>query len=185
MTTMKMQIGEWWRDHPDKNRSVESQVEYFIHLGNMVGVGLSYDDRWKNISAISTHRSKSCLLPVVEIVRPDLGLRLTIRDNFYDFKLSVESDSCLIWSDVTTAVFPTLFYTTPPPDPEYTGDHLASVYFEGFPKDRIFGYYQPSGGSRFSASICGREEPWTVIFLIMREVGAIKPLERGTRKTDR
>lgn len=183
MTTMKMQIGEWWRDHPDMNGSVESQVEYFIHLGNMVGVGLPYDECRKNVLVISTHKSKSCLLPVVEIVRPDLRLRLTIRDNFYDFKLSVESDSCLIWSDVTNVVFPTLFDTTPPPDPKYTGDYLASVYFEGFPKDRIFGYYQPSGGSRFSASIYGREALWTVIFLIMREVGVIKPLEWGKRGT--
>jgi hypothetical protein len=117
------------------------------------------------------------LLPVYSMERGDLGLRLILRDNFYNYKLSVVSYTPL---DVD---FTGLCHTTPPPDPDYTGDPLNPVYFEGFPAELIFGYYAPSDRRKFSLEIWGRQSKlWTVVFLIMRARGALRPAEWATRK---
>lgn len=135
-----------------------------------------YRDREEIGRVISTHRSKSISLPVVEVSRPDLGLRMIVRNNFYNWKLSVISEKPI------EVDFSGLFYTTPPLDPAYTGNHLADCYFEGFPKDRIFGYYSKNN-RKFSAEIGNDEELCTTVFLIMRYLGAVKPFEWHTSKT--
>jgi len=137
-------------------------------LQGLIGVGLEYDDQVKLGKVISTHRSKSIVLPVVQFHRRDLGLRFTLRNNFFDWKLSVEAPRPI------TTDFEGLFHTTPPLDPDYTGNELSSVYFEGFPKEFIFGYYWEDC-QRWSASIRGDKCLWTTVFLIMRSLEFIKP----------
>ena len=138
-------------------------------LAPLVGVGLIYQEKQEIADVIATHRSKSIILPVVEITRKDLGLRLTMRENFYNWKLSVLSEKPI------QADFTGLFHTTPPIDKNYTGDPLAGVYFEGFPSDRIFRYYEDDK-KRFSAEIWGYQPMWTAVYLVMRAVEAVKPL---------
>lgn len=123
---------------------------------------------------IGEHYSKSVCLPVYSLERADLGIRFILRCNFYNWKLSVISVKPIEvdWTG--------LFFTTPPVEPDYTGDPLHSVYFEGFPKEFIFGYYEQNK-CRWSAEIHGDQAMWTVIFLIMRSLGAIKPLIWSTR----
>jgi hypothetical protein len=118
---------------------------------------------------IGEHRSKSVRLPVYLLERTDLGLQFVMRGNFHDWKLSVTSER-----PIESDLFPYLFHTTPPIDPEYTGNELASVYFEGFPEDRIFGYHYDNH-RRWSACL-NQRNLWTVIFLCMHSAGAIRPL---------
>lgn len=146
-------------------------------LNALVQSGIDYEDA-NDVMVISTHRSKSIALPVYELARPDLGVRLILRDNFYNWKLSVISERPVA-VDLSG-----LCYTSPPVDPEYTGDKLNPVYFEGFPESLVFGYYE-SDHRRFSAELYGREGAWTAVFLIMRAVGAVKPVAYYTRAQHR
>jgi len=134
----------------------------------LVAVGLDYEDHQNVAWVISTHRSKSIDLPVYRLERPDLGLTLILRNNFYNWKLSVISTQPI------GADFSGLFHTSPPIDPKYTGDPLHRVYFEGFPEDLIFGYYE-ANKQQFSAEIQSDEVLYTALFLLMRQLGAIKP----------
>ncbi len=142
----------------------------------LVGGGLPFEQMDAVADVVSTHHSKSIALPVYDLRRPDLGLRLVLRGNFYNWKLSVISDAPIV------ADFSGLFHTTPPVDPSYTGDELAGVYFEGFPKDLIFGYYEPSDKKRWSAQLGDDYDVHMAIFLIMRALGAVKPRVWSTSK---
>jgi len=144
---------------------------------SLFGWGLHYEAKDEIPDVISTHRSKSIILPVYELTRKDLGLRLIMRDNFYNWKLSVISEKPVI------ADFTGLFHTTPPVEPDYTGDPLHQVYFEGFPKELIFGYYEPSDKKKWSAEISGNYGLYTTIFLILRSFGVIAPHEWHTRES--
>lgn len=120
-----------------------------------VAVGLKeLEDVEKIPDVIGTHRSKSIVLPVVEYSRPDLGLRLTVRGNFHDYKLSVVSEVPI------EADFRGLFDID-------GGDYLSPAYFEGFPKDRIYGSYAKDH-RKFSADIGDEYGLYTTVFLIMR-----------------
>ena len=137
-----------------------------VGSANCLAAGLRVHLRAK---VISEHMSKSVHLPVYQFERPDLGLRFTLRNNFYNWKLSVESEVPL------TTDFSCLFPTRMPKDPEYQGNALADCYFEGFPKDRIFGYYE-SNPRKFSAEIWDNYSLMTVLYLIMKEKGALRPM---------
>lgn len=137
-----------------------SQISFVRRLTGLMATGLSYKAMDDITHVIATHRSKSITLPVYELSRPDLGLRLILRDNFHNWKLSVISERPI------DADFSGLFHTTPPVEPAYTGEPLSSVYFEGFPGDLIFGYYNDQqGGTRqkWSAEIYGDHSLYTVV----------------------
>lgn len=143
------------------------------------GAGLAYEQAKDAISVISTHRSKSIELPVYQLERPDRDLRVVLRNNFYNWKMSVLSDTPV------QADFDGLFHTTPPVEPDYTGDELHPVYFEGFPRDLIFPYYSQTDGRQWSAEIQTDEALWTSMFLMMRALGDVKPLTWHTRESHR
>lgn len=184
MTTNKLQ--EWAHKHVPSDdmlwkggfgRQVLFLRDYVTHL---VGSGLYWEDRGEIVDVISTHRSKSILLPVCEYTRKDLGLRIVLRNNFYDWKLSVVSERPVI------ADFAGLFHTTPPVAPDYTGDDLRACYFEGFPESLVFGYYEPSNKRRWSACLGdGEYGLMTTLFLIMKSLGAIAPLVWHTQESRR
>ncbi len=148
-------------------------------LAHAFASGLSYEDFLEMVcvNVISTHTSKSTPLPVYEMVRPEL--RIILRNNFYNWKLSVLSESPI------DADFSGLFHTTPPIEPEYTGDSLHHVYFEGFPKDLIFGYYESSDHRRWSAEMHGDEQVWCALFLIGRALGFVEPMRWHTKESHR
>ena len=148
-------------------------------LAMLVRRGLSYEQfNDVQVTVISEHRSKSIVLPVVSLERKDIGLRLILRNNFYNWKLSVISDKPII------ANFDGLFHTTPPVEPDYTGNPMNPVYFEGFPKNLVFGYYEDSElRDRWSAEIHGDYAVWTTVFEIMKSLGTVKPFVWATRST--
>lgn len=145
----------------------------------LVGWGMHYEDVSSIPEIVSTHRSKSIILPVLGMNRPDIGLRLIVRENFYNWKLSVISERPVI------ADFSGLFHTTPPVEPKYTGNPLADVYFEGFPKDLVFGYYEPSDKMKWSAEISGDYKLYTTVFFILRALDVVKPYEWHTEASHR
>jgi hypothetical protein len=145
----------------------------------LMASGLHFEDIADIPDVIATHRSKSIDLPVYELRRDDIGLRLILRGNFYDWKLSVISERPIV------ADFAGLFHMTPPVAPDYTGDELHPVYFEGFPRDLIFGYYEPSDKKRWSACLGGEYTVYMTVFLILRSLGVIKPCTWHTPESHR
>ncbi|MCK9567652.1 hypothetical protein M0R72_01720 [Candidatus Pacearchaeota archaeon] len=189
---------DWWvKEHQASNLIYAKGSDgpclkqvHFIrdNIARLFWAGISYydiprcppprEDCRETAIVISEHTSKSVRLPVYSFERKDIWLRLTLRYNFYNWKLSVESQSPIL------ADFSGLFFTTPPVEPEYTGNELHPVYFEGFPEDRIFGYYE-NDHCKFSAEIGSHEKLWTAIFLIMRDLGKIKPYVWNTQESHR
>lgn len=127
---------------------------------------------------IAEHCSKSVRLPVYSIEREDIGIRLVLRDNYYNWKLSVISER-----PIDDPLFPYLFHTTPPVAPDYTGDPLDSVYFEGFPEELVFGYHA-ANHRRWSAEL-GQWSLRTVVFLCMKALGVVSPAQWHTRESHR
>jgi len=149
-------------------------------LQHLAGAGLSYQKRKEAEVArvISTHRSKSIDLPVVEFARPDLGIRFIVRNNFHNWKLTVLSEKPI------EADFGPVFCTKPPPEPEYTGDHLRPVYFEGFPEDLVRGYWSQNK-REWSAEIHSDHSMWMVVHMCMRALGALPDCRYTTREEHR
>lgn len=75
---------------------------------------------------ISTHRSKSVLLPVMEIDLLEYGIRLTFRNNFYNWNVSVESEQEVVFDHKGIINDESYHY----------------CFCEGFPNDKIFGKYE-------------------------------------------
>ena len=110
------------------------------------------EDKLNQVKVISTHTSKSCLLPVYEFTIPNL--RLTMRDNFYNWKVSVEGHKPFAINH---------FQLFSP------GTKHRPVYFEGFPEDRCFGSYTENP-SRFSVEIGGEMEVYTFLWRIAAQL---------------
>lgn len=183
---MAQTLKQWLEANPVPEKmlwrgAAENQF-HFVHnpLLGVAGAGLPCDtpEDIENFYAvckvIGTHRSKSITLPVYSLERPDVGVRFVMRDNFYNWKVSVVSEKP-IQVDLTG-----LCYTAPPREPDYTGDHLHPVYCEGFPSDLVFGYYEQNQ-ARWTMELYGEMSVFTAVFLVMRALGAIKPLVYRTK----
>lgn len=103
---------------------------------------------------VATHTSKSCVLPVVSVEPLGLNWRATLRCNFYDWKVSVET----IDGREVDIDHGRLF------DPNETH---AACYCEGFPADRVFGSYADDR-SRFTVELYREHEVFTLLFLLSR-----------------
>jgi len=130
----------------------------------------------RSARVVSEHTSKSVRLPVYAFARPDIGLNIIMRNNFHGWKISVLSQHA-ICDDALSR----LFITKPPPEPEYTGDDLRPVYFEGFDPDWCFGY-QANNQCRWSAAIHGDYQLWATLFLIMNSLDTLPMNEYMTQK---
>lgn len=98
---------------------------------------------------ISTHHSKSMTLPVYQFRLA--GVTITLRDNFHDWKISVQSDRPIVDN------FGSLIKR---------GEDISSVYFEGFPKELCFPGFAP-GAKEFSIELWDDYEVYTFCFLLM------------------
>jgi hypothetical protein len=177
-------LQQWVDKHPVRDEMLwkggaEGQIAFVRDsLLPVFASGLTFDhyeDYKKMVTVIGSHTSKSIKLPVFQLARPDQDLTIVLRDNFMGWKMSVMSETPI------EADFSGLFHTTPPVEPDYTGDPLWHGYFEGFPEDRIFGYYTESDKKKWSAEIQHDEELYTAVFLMMRSLGQVKPLAWSTR----
>ncbi len=184
-TGVPVPLQEWFNNHRVSEEMLGREAAHhqimFVRdtIVPVFGAGLPYEQRENIATVISTHRSKSIELPVYQLKRPDKDLKVVLRNNFHDWKMSVLSDTPI------EADFEGLFHTTPPIDPDYTGNPLSHVYFEGFPTGHVFPYYSETEGKQWSAEIQSDEALWASIFLMMRSLGEIKPFSWSTRKADR
>ena len=184
-TTMKKPLQEWISEQVVGDEMLwkgafGGQMEDLRGIERMMGAGLDYEDYKDKVAfVISTHRSKSITLPVVLFDRSDIGLVVVVRENFYNWKLSVMSEK-----PIDDDLFPYLFFTTPPVEPDYTGNPLASCYFEGFPREYIFGYHSENQKA-WSAEFGGLSTIKHVLFLCLKAIGHVKPLAWKTRESHR
>ena len=125
-------LTDWEQKHrPDENLLWKGGFrEQISFVSNVISGILAKDsDELEQISSqievISTHRSKSVKLPVYCLKLKD-GTTFVMRDNFYDWKISV-----ITLKSVNTN-FVELF------NPEKV---IHAVYCEGFPEDLVFGSY--------------------------------------------
>ncbi len=99
---------------------------------------------------VGEHRSKSVRLPVYSLERPDLGLAVTLRDNYHDWNVSVSQER----ATADLRGFPL--------------NDLTYCFFQGFPEDRRFGTYA-ANPLRFSMCLGSMHEVYTLLWLLLRE----------------
>lgn len=102
---------------------------------------------------IGEHCSKSCVLPVYEI--PLLNAVLIARGNFHDWKVSYESPTHVV-----------RWLVSPP----VTEGSLHPVYFEGFPKGRIYAPYAPDARQWSAALPYGEPHLYLFVWLLVRSM---------------
>ena len=104
---------------------------------------------------VGEHRSKSCALPVYYI---NLGfVRLVMRNNFYDWNISVDSDSPIIG------------------DIQDTINSDTYCFFQGFPSDWKFSQYDVmNNNKRFSFWVTSDEELFVFFWLLSRILIGVK-----------
>lgn len=175
-------LHQWCKEHEIKDemlwkKAAKRQV-YFVEddLNPLMQNKLKGKDRTK-VQVISEHCSKSIILPVYVLERGDL--KIILRENFYNWKMSV------ICGRTIDANFDGLFHTTPPIEPDYTGNELASVYFEGFPEDLCFDYYEATDKKVWSAEIRNDQMLWTTIYLILKALDYVVPTKWHTKESHR
>lgn len=97
---------------------------------NAIFYGNDYEEYKNNpVMVIGTHRSKSIVLPVYRIYLKDHGVIMILRNNFYDWKISVISKVDL------NVDFIGLFDEK---------EKVNPLFCEGFTPDRVFGSYSKS-----------------------------------------
>ena len=104
---------------------------------------------------ISTHYSKSVKLPVFQINLEKYGIEMVLRYNFYDWKISMNSDKSLYFA------YMGLFNPT---------EEISYLYCEGFPRDKVYGSYEQSH-SQFTIEIGSHYDLYTFIFLLKNYLG--------------
>lgn len=159
---------------------VRLQQVHFVRdtLAGVFWAGVPYEERQlatpredcrETALVIGEHHSKSVRLPVYSLDRPDLDLRFVMRDNFYDWNVSVLSET-----PVTTDLrsFP-LDYWTDEERKRFAGGYRPGTswgycFFQGFPEELQFGPYREDQ-RRFSMCVRSDYELYTLVWLITRD----------------
>lgn len=118
-------------------------------LGNLLFT--DYAEKEINpIMVISTHTSKSVLLPVYQIKIPKHGIEMILRYNFYDWKISIASNKPI------ECDFMGLFDTK---------QRIPAIYCEGFPENKVYGSYSENH-SKFTFALNTEYNLYTFMFLL-------------------
>ena len=139
----RMPLSAWIEKHLPKPEmywkdTATSQFKFLAKLSTFLFPNEAKRERCAAV--VGTHWSKSIELPVVEFQLENA--RIVMRDNFYDWKVSVQIDEP-IDIDVIGSSFTELF------DPK--GEH-SECYCEGFSEYDVFGSFD-SDRRRFTVSI--------------------------------
>lgn len=108
---------------------------------------------------VSTHHSKSCLLPVYYLKMRN-GIKVIMRENFYDWKVSVEipSEYPALPSDILP--LDCLSYSMV----ENPLDKISSCYLEGFKEEWGYDAYVPScPGKKFTIEVPDDERLYVIL----------------------
>lgn len=158
MLQCKQNIQDWFME----NKPSEDMIyyEYFFNqlrfvrdkLPQVLFPNLHHEKQRKRLTVISTHMSKSIVLPVYEIKIPEQGIILTMRNNFYDWKVSVESLYPI------PNRFDGLFNVK---------ETFSSVLCEGFPPNKVFGSFQDNQ-MEFTIEIRDDYRLFTFLWLLLQ-----------------
>lgn len=102
---------------------------------------------------VGEHTSKSIRLPVVQVELPRNATRVTIRDNFHDVCISVDSQFPI----QDTLSFSSIFNTK-----------NKGGFFEGFPKGLVHGSYEENS-QKFSLAVDGYPELMIIMGELIRQ----------------
>ena len=174
---MKEKLNDWWSTNTPREELIYGKGldEQCIFVRNQLAGDLflryetdycrcaDWSDTLNSFTpyVIGTHVSKSVCLPVFELCLPRCGLTIILRNNFYDWCISVESKKDVVC--------------------DFTGLSCMSGrkgYFEGFPNDRIYQPYSSDNRKNFSAVLDNDYEVYTFMFILrswaIREYGLEK-----------
>jgi hypothetical protein len=115
-----------------------------------------------NIRVIGTHRSKSVELPVYQLTL-DNGVVITMRHNFYDWKVSISSPREIEMDFMSLA---SATYVINP------------VYCEGFPREVVYGSYAQNR-KQFTLEIGQEHKLYTFMWVFSHHVLGIREPKRG------
>ena len=115
----------------------------------------SYDYKSNLPLVISTHISKSVVLPVYQINLEEYSIEIVLRGNFLDWKVSIKSEKPLNFD------FMGLF------DPE---EAVSDLCCEGFPRDKIYGSFAENP-SQFTIEIISNYDLYTFFYLLKTYLG--------------
>ena len=152
---MNVLLTKWAEENRPKDemtykRAYYAQVAFMEYL--LPRLGFNINDTTVP-TVISTHTSKSISLPVCEF--NIAGVRIIMRDNFHDWKLSVISPIPLEGLDVYN-----LFLAT---------HEIYECYCEGFPEELVFGAYE-TNNKEFTIEVNDEYRVMAVLTLIMDRV---------------
>ena len=141
------------REIPDDMLYKNSAIDQSCFMRDIIGRTLLHVPCFN----ISWHRSKSIVLPVYGLVMLN-GIKLIIRDNFYDIKVSVELPDTL----------PPDFIPRELVSSGYGGvDGIHPCYCEGFREEWCYGpYMSKSACNRFTIEVSNRYKLYTLLFLL-------------------
>lgn len=155
-----IQLQQWFKDHIPNNDMLwkTSMTKQIIFVRDQLphAFPLYQADDLKNLRVatfvISTHISKSIVLPVYFMVWN--GFNFIMRDNFYDWKVSVASPNHI---DIDFEKYQ-LF------NPK---ERIHHVYCEGFAQEWIYGPYDKNSG-KFTISIQNNYELYCFFKILTR-----------------
>lgn len=176
---------EWLSEHRETdllyvNRNARNEPSlaqvHFVRdtLGGLFWSDIPYDARpiatprasKESAWVIGEHRSKSVRLPVYSLERPDLGLQVVLRDNYYNWNVSVVSEIPVAASILEGF---RLDFTSEDERAKYRpGDYWDYLFFEGFPSDLMFGPHSLNA-RRFSIAIGNEFALYTFCWLLLRD----------------
>lgn len=125
---------------------------------------------------IGEHLSKSVMWPVYSLERPDLGLQFVLRDNLYNWNVSVVAERGIVtdlrgfqldFSDSDRKRIADRAVSSHLP-PWQEGDSWSYLFFEGFPDEYRFGPFARNP-RRFSIEIGTDYKLYTFMWLILRD----------------
>ena len=130
---------------------------------------------------VSTHYSKSCELPVY-FIRMRNGIEVTMRGNFYDWKVSVVIPEG--YAGLPAGIIPEdcLSYRMV----ENPGEKIPSCYCEGFKEEWCYDGYNPdSPGRKFTIEIPDEERLYVILHVLKHAYPDVVFDEKSdTRDTD-
>lgn len=138
---MKQLLLSWLRnDEVDDKMIYKNAAErQEIFMRDNVGVSLLEAP----VFVISEHRSKSITLPVYGFTMRN-GIKVICRDNFYNWKVSVQLPRCREYGDIVV-----------PRDLVSGGyrEDVADCYFEGFKNEWVFPAFDPDNDKQLNFSV--------------------------------
>lgn len=174
----------WLREHADtdliyaryrsSSPSVGLDQVHFVsdRLSCLMWSGVDYDERGVEPSrpdckatamVVGEHKSKSVRLPVYSLERPDLGLQIVLRDNYYNWNVSVLSE---IPVEADLRGFETDFSSAEERDRYRIRGLWGCCFFEGFPDELRFGPFSMDC-RKFSLCVSSDYELYALVRCLM------------------